>query len=252
MKYSLFLAIILSKGELNINNKELKIKLELFKNKEIRKVWSEKEQEWYFSIIDIVGALTDSANPRKYWSVLKTRLKYEGSQLATNCSQLKLKAFDNKYYLTDVASVKDILRLIQSIPSPNAEPFKLWLARVGNDRLDEINDPEQAIINARERAYTYYKNKGFNDKWIQERIKSIETRNLLTDEYHKGGITEKKEFAKLTDILTYGWSGKTTREYKNFKGLTKENLRDNMTNTEIALNNLAEIATTEILKKKTS
>ena len=164
-----------------MDNKELKVKLELFKNKEIRKVWSEKQQEWYFSIVDIIGALTDSTNPRKYWSVLKTRLKNEGSQLATNCSQLKLKAFDNKYYLTDVASVKDILRLIQSIPSPNAEPFKLWLASVGNDRIDEINNPEQAIINARERAYTYYKNKGFNDKWISERLKSIEARNLLTD-----------------------------------------------------------------------
>ena len=188
---------------------------------------------------------TDTPNARKYWSVLKTRLKKEGSELATNCSQLKMPAADGKKYLTDVADTEQILRLIQSIPSKKAEPFKLWLAEVGRQRIDQLQDPELSI----QQAIADYRRLGYSDNWINQRVKSIETRKELTDEWKRGGIQEGKEFAMLTDVITKAWSGKTTREYKRFKGLKKENLRDNMTNLELALNTLAEAATAEFSKQ---
>ena len=196
--------------------------------------------------MDVIAVLTESPNPRKYWSVLKTRLKSEGSQLATNCSQLKMPAADGKKYLTDVADTEQILRLIQSIPSKKAEPFKLWLAEIGRQRIDQLQDPELSI----HQAIADYRRLGYSDNWINQRVKSIETRKELTDEWKRGGIQEGKEFAMLTDIITKAWSGKTTREYKRFKGLRKENLRDNMTNLELALNTLAEASTTEISKRR--
>ncbi|OQX20484.1 MAG: hypothetical protein BWK75_04795 [Candidatus Altiarchaeales archaeon A3] len=218
----------------------------LFNDKQVRRVWNEEKEEWFFSIIDVIAILTESVNPRKYWSVLKTRLKQEGSQLATNCSQLKMMSSDGKYYLTDVGNTKAILRLIQSIPSPKAEPFKLWLAKVGTERIDEFADPQKAI----DRALETYLKKGYSKEWINQRLKTIEVRKELTDEWDERGVEEDKKYAILTDEITKAWTGMTTKEYKNFKNLKKENLRDNMSNLELVLNMLAEATTTEISKNK--
>jgi hypothetical protein len=216
--------------------------VKLFEEKQVRSHWDEENEKWYISIVDVIAVLTESPNPRKYWSVLKTRLKAEGSQLATNCSQLKMKSSDGKNYLTDVADTEQLFRLIQSIPSPKAEPFKLWLAKVAAERLDEMQDPELSI----DRALEQYLQLGYSENWINQRLKSIEIRKELTDEWKKIGIKEGKEFAILTDIITKAWSEKTTKEYKILKGLKKENLRDNMTNTELILNMLAEASTKDI------
>lgn len=216
--------------------------IHLFEEKKIRTVWDEEQEKWYFSIVDTIAVLTDSPNPRKYWSVLKTRLKKEGSELTTNCSQLKIRAADGKMYLTDVADTEQLFRLIQSIPSPNAEPFKLWLAQVARERLDQMQDPELSI----EQAMRDYKRLGYSDNWINQRLKSIEIRKELTDEWKKRGLQEGVQFASLTDIIYKTWAGKTAKEYKQFKGLKKENLRDNMTNTELVLSMLAELSTTRI------
>lgn len=220
----------------------MKNKIQLFEQRQVRSIWDEETEDWYFSIVDVVGVLTDSPNPRKYWSVLKTRLKKEGSQLATNCSQLKMQSSDGKYYKTDVANPEQLFRLIQSIPSPKAEPFKLWLAEVGKQRLDQLQDPELSI----EQAMTDYKRLGYSDNWINQRLKSIEIRKDLTDEWKRLGLQEGIEFATLTDIIYKTWADKTAKEYKQFKGLKKENLRDNMTNKELVLNMLAELSTKEI------
>ncbi len=216
--------------------------IKLFEEKQVRTLWDAEQEKWYISIVDLVAVLTDSPNPRKYWSVLKTRLKGEGSQLTTNCSQLKMQSADGKYYKTDVADTEQLFRLIQSIPSPKAEPFKLWLAHVASERLDELQDPELSI----DRALEQYLQLGYSENWINQRIKSIEVRKELTDEWKKRGLKEGIQFATLTDIITKAWSDKTTKEYKVLKGLKKENLRDNMTNTELILNMLAEASTKDI------
>jgi len=221
-------------------------KIQLFESKEIRSHWDEDNELWYFSVIDIVSILTQSSNPRKYWSVLKTRLKNEGSELATNCSQLRMKATDGKMRLTDVATTEQLLRLIQSIPSPQTEPFKLWLAKVGYERIEAIQDPQKSI----DTALSDYLKLGYSQKWINQRLKSIEIRKELTDEWKERGVKEGKEFGLLTDIISKSWSGHTTKEYKKLKSLKKENLRDNMTNLELVLNMLAEATTTEISKEK--
>jgi hypothetical protein len=219
-----------------------KNKIKLFEEKQVRAVWDEEAEKWWFSIADICAILAESADGRKYWSVLKTRLKKEGSELATNCSQLKMEAADGKMYLTDVADTEQVLRLIQSIPSKKAEPFKMWLAKVGNERIDETIDPELSI----ERMIQNYRRLGYSENWINQRIKSIEVRKALTDEWDKSGVQQGKEYASLTDLMSRTWSGMTTGEYKRYKGLKKENLRDNMTNTELVLNMLAEVAATDI------
>lgn len=216
--------------------------IKIFEDKKVRTLWDEKSEKWYISIIDVIEILTESPNPRKYWSVLKTRLKSEGSELATNCSQLKMKASDGKYRLTDVANTEQLFRLIQSIPSPKAEPFKLWLAKVAKERLDEMSDPELSI----DRALKQYLELGYSQNWINQRLKSIEIRKELTDEWQRVGVKQGTEFATLTDIITKTWADKTTKEYKILKGLKKENLRDNMTNTELILNMLAEASTKDI------
>lgn len=216
--------------------------IQLFEDRQVRSHWDAEQEKWYFSIVDVVAILTDSPNPRKYWSVLKTRLKKEGSELATNCSQLKMQSADGKYYKTDVADTEQLLRLIQSVPSPKAEPFKQWLAKVGSQRLDQIQDPELSI----QQALQDYRSLGYSDDWINQRLKSIEIRKELTDEWQRTGITDNKEFAILTNILTKTWSGKSVKEYKEYKGLKKQNLRDNMTSTELILNMLAEASTKDI------
>jgi len=220
----------------------MKENIKIFEEKAVRTVWNEDNEKWYISIVDVVEILTESVNPRKYWSVLKTRLKIEGSELATNCSQLKMKSSDGKYYKTDVADTEQLFRLIQSIPSPKAEPFKLWLARVASERLDEMSDPELSI----DRALKQYLELGHSENWINQRLKSIEIRKELTDEWKRVGVQEGAEFATLTNIITKTWADKTTKEYKILKGLKKENLRDNMTNTELILNMLAEASTKDI------
>lgn len=220
--------------------------IKLFEQKQVRSVWDAEQEKWYFSIIDVVEVLTESPNPRKYWSVLKTRLKAEGSELATNCSQLKLKSSDSKFYNTDVADTEQLFRLIQSVPSKKAEPFKLWLAQVGKERLDEIEDPEIGI----DRLMETYLKKGYSKEWINQRLKSIEVRKDLTDEWQERGVKKGQEFAILTDEITKAWSGLSVKEYKQHKDLKKENLRDNMTNLELVLNMLAEATTTEISKEK--
>lgn len=220
--------------------------VKLFESQEIRSAWNEDEEEWYFSIVDVVGALTESQDGRKYWNKLKQRLKDEGNETVTNCHQLKMQASDGKMRLTDVADVEQLFRLIQSIPSPKAEPFKMWLAEVGRERLEEIDDPEQGI----DRMMEYYHRKGYSDNWINQRLKSIEVRRELTDEWERRGVKKGQEFATLTDIITHGWAGMTTKEYKRYKGLKTESLRDNMTNLELVLNMLAEATTTEISKEK--
>lgn len=220
--------------------------MRLFEDRKVRAVWDDEKEEWFFSIVDVVGVLTDSENPRKYWSVLKTRLKKEESQTATNCSQLKLKAEDGRMRLTDVGTMEQILRIIQSIPSPKAEPFKQWMADVAAIRLDQMQDPELSI----EQAVADYKRLGYSDQWINQRVKSIEVRKELTDEWKRRGMKEETQFATLTDIITKEWSGRTTKQYKHLKGLKKESLRDNMTNVEIALNTLAEASATELSKQR--
>lgn len=218
----------------------------LFHEKQVRRHWDKEKELWYFSIIDIIAILTESTNPRKYWSVLKTRLKKEGSEVATNCSRLKLMASDGKMRVTDVGDTESILRLIQSIPSPKAEPFKIWLAKVGYERIEETEDPELAIG----RAMKTYLKKGYSKEWINQRLKSIEVRKELTDEWQERGVKEGLEYAILTDEITKAWAGKSVKQYKQFKDLKKQNLRDNMTNLELVLNMLAEASTTEISKKQ--
>ncbi len=212
-----------------------KHKIAIFEGKKIRRLWNEKEEKWYFSVVDVVTTLTNSANPRKYWNKLAERLRKEGSESVTKCHQLKMQASDGKYYLTDAADTEVMLRIIQSIPSPNAEPFKLWLARIGYERLEETADPELAI----NRALKTYLQKGYSKEWINQRLKSIEIRKALTDEWEVRGVKEGLEFAILTNEITEAWAGLTTKQYKNLKGLKKENLRDNMTNLELVLNMLA-------------
>lgn len=219
--------------------------LEFFFDDKVRKVWHSKDEEWYFSIVDVCQVLTDSADGRKYWNKLKQRLSEEGSQLVTNCHQLKMKSHkDGKMYKTDCANTEQLLRIIQSIPSKKAEPFKQWLAYVGKQRLDEEIDPQIAI----DRAIESYRKKGYSEAWITQRLRGIEIRKDMTNEWKRAGVTDPKQYATLTNILTAAWSGKTIQEYKKIKGLKKENLRDNMTNTELVLNALAEISTTEISK----
>ena len=220
--------------------------IQVFNHQKIRSHWDEKEEKWYFSIVDVVGILTDSPNPRKYWSVLKSRLKQEGSQLTTDCSQLKMQAADGKFYITDAVDTEQLLRLIQSIPSPRAEPFKLWLAKVGYERIEETEDPELSF----DRAMETYLAKGYTKEWINQRLKSIEVRKELTDEWEKRGVQKGMDFAMLTDIITKAWSGNSVKQYKKHKDLKKENLRDHMTNMELVLNMLAEVSTTEISKEK--
>lgn len=220
--------------------------VKLFNEKHIRTEWDDNQEKWYFSIVDVVAVLTESANPNNYWKVLKNRLKKEGSEFVTNCNQLKMQSSDGKYYKTDVADTEQLFRLIQSIPSPKAEPFKLWLAKVGRERIDEIEDPEIGIDRLME---TYFR-KGYTKEWINQRLKSIEIRKELTDEWETRGVQKGQEFAILTDELTQAWSGFTTKQYKAFKDLKKENLRDHMTNLELVLNMLAEASTTEISKDK--
>jgi hypothetical protein len=224
-------------------------KIKLFENKKIRYVWNVDEEDWYFSVVDIIEVLADSKDyqtARKYWNKLKQRLKDEGSELVTNCHQLKLVASDGKMYKTDTLSTKNVLRLIQSIPSPKAEPFKMWLAQVGNDRLEEYADPEKAVT----RGAEYYREKGYTEGWIKQRLQAIEMRKELTDEWRNRGIEKESEFAILTNEITKAWSGLSVKEYKQKKGLKKENLRDNMTNIELVLNMLAEVSTTAISKAK--
>lgn len=216
--------------------------IKLFEDKKVRAVWDDEKEEWYFSIVDVVCILTESTDGRKYWNKLKQRLKEEGNETATNCHQLKMLASDGKMRLTDVATTEQLFRLIQSIPSPKAEPFKLWMAEVANERLNQIQDPELSIKQAMED----YKGLGYSDNWINQRIKSMEVRKELTDEWKRGGVEEGTQFATLTDIIYKTWAGKTSKEYKQFKGLKKENLRDNMTNTELVLNMLAELSTKKI------
>ena len=218
--------------------------IKLYENKEIRSVWDEEKEEWYFSVVDVVAVLTESKDPQVYWRVLKKRLKDEGNETVTNCNALKMKAADGKMRLTDVADMQGIFRIIQSIPSPKAEPFKLWLAEVGKERIDEIIDPELTI----DRALETYLKKGYSREWINQRLQAIQVRKELTDAWDDHGIEKGIEYAILTDEITKAWSGMTTRKYKDFKGLKKENLRDNMTTLEIVLNMLAEATTTELTK----
>ena len=218
--------------------------IKLFNDQRIRTVWDSDQEKWYFSVVDVVGVLTDSENPATYWKVLKNRLKKEGFETVTNCNRFKLQAADGKMRLTDVADQQQLFRLIQSIPSPKAEPFKQWMAQVASNRLDQLQDPELSI----EQAVSDYRRLGYSEEWINQRIRSIETRKMLTDEWKRSGVADW-QYASLTDIITRQWSGMTTKEYKGFKGLRKESLRDNMTNIELALNMLAEASTTEISKQ---
>lgn len=218
----------------------------LFNQKQIRRIWDEEKELWYFSIVDIVEILTESPRPRKYWNALKTKLKQEGSELSQKVGQLKLESPDGKKYLTDVADTEALLRLIQSIPSPKAEPFKLWLAKVGYERIEETEDPELAF----DRAMKTYLQKGYSREWVNQRLKSIEVRKELTDEWQERGMKEGLEYAILTDEITRAWAERSVKDYKKLKGLKKENLRDNMTNLELVLNMLAEVSTAEISKKK--
>lgn len=219
--------------------------IQLFEERKVRTIWDDETETWYFSVIDVVGVLTDSPDPNNYWKVLKNRLKKEGNETVTNCNRLKLPAADGKMRLTDVADTEQLFRLIQSIPSPKAEPFKRWMAQVASDRLDQMQDPELSI----RQAMTDYKRLGYSDNWINQRLKSMEVRKELTDEWQRRGV-EGQQYASLTDIITMEWAGRTTKAYKQYKGLKKENLRDNMTNIELALNTLAEAAATEISKQQ--
>lgn len=218
--------------------------IKLFEDREIRAVWDEDKEEWFFSVINVVGVLSESKRPKKYWSDLKTKLKKEGSQASENIGRLKMHSSDGKMRLTDVADSEQILRIIQSIPSPNAEPFKRWLAEIGKERLDEIADPQLAI----ERAISNYRKKGYSEEWITQRLKTTEFRKDLTAEWNRSGVEEGLEYALLSDEISKAWSGMTTKEYKKFKDVRKENLRDNMSNIELVLNMLAEASTTETLQ----
>ena len=220
--------------------------IQLFEEKKVRTVWDDEQEKWYFSIVDVCGVLTDSKDPTAYWRKLKQRLKEEGNETVTNCHALKLRAADGKMRLTDVADTEQLFRLIQSIPSPKAEPFKQWMALVASQRIDQMQDPELSI----DQAIADYQRLGYSDAWINQRIKSIEVRKELTDEWKRTGVHEGMEYALLTDIITQEWSGFTTKQYKHYKGLKKENLRDNMTNVEIALNTLAEASATELSKQR--
>ena len=230
----------------NFNQKQkttkMKNHIKLFEDKKVRSLWSEQDEQWYFSVVDVISILTESPRARKYWSALKTKLKNEGSELSQNLGQLKMLSEDGKFYKTDVATTQQLFRLIQSIPSKKAEPFKLWLAKIASERLDEMQDPELTI----DRALQQYLNLGYSQSWINQRLKSIEIRKELTDEWRRLGLKEGQQFASLTDIITKSWSDKTTKEYKALKGLKKENLRDNMTNVELILNMLAEASTKDI------
>ena len=220
--------------------------IKLFEGQNIRYVWDEEKEQYFFSVVDVIQVLTESPRPRKYWNALKTKLQAEGSEVSQNMGQLKLLAPDGKMRLTDVATTEQLLRLIQSIPSKKAEPFKLWLAEVGRQRLEQLQDPEQSI----EQAIRDYRRLGYSEAWINQRIKTIEVRKALTDEWKRGGMQEDRDYAALTDIISKAWSGMTTREYKRHKGLRKENLRDNMTNVELMLNGLAEAAATELSQRE--
>jgi len=220
--------------------------IQLFEDRRIRTAWDESNEEWYFSVVDVIGVLTDSPDPSAYWRKLKQRLKAEGNETVTNCHSLKMTAADGKKRLTDVADTEQLLRIIQSVPSPKAEPFKMWLAQVGRERIEETIDPEQAI----DRALETYQRKGYSDEWIHQRLMSIRIRNTLTEEWQKSGVQQGREYAILTDEITKAWSGMNTRQYKNLKGLKKENLRDNMSDMELVLNMLAEATTTEISKQR--
>lgn len=220
--------------------------IKLFGDDKIRAIWDDEQEKWYFSIVDVIAVLTESPNPQTYWRVLKKRLKDEGNETVTNCNALKMRAADGKMRLTDVADTEQLLRIIQSVPSPKAEPFKMWLAKVGADRLDQMQDPELSI----QQAMIDYKRLGYSDNWINQRLKSIEIRKDLTDQWKLHNVEEGVQYASLTDIIYQTWAGRTTKEYKQYKGLKKENLRDNMTNEELILNMLAELSTTSITKAK--
>ena len=219
--------------------------LQIFEENKVRTVWDEEQEKWYFSIVDVVAVLTNSINPQAYWRKLKQRLTEEGNQTVTNCHAFKMKAADGKMRLTDVADQEQLFRIIQSIPSPKAEPFKLWMAQVASQRIDQMQDPELSI----EQAIQDYRRKGYSEGWINQRIRSIEVRKNLTDEWQRSGV-EGSQYATLTDIITQEWSGRTTKQYKQYKGLKKESLRDNMTNTELALNMLAEASAADISRQK--
>lgn len=221
-------------------------KIKVFESKQVRTLWNAEEEEWYFSVVDIVAILTDSNDARNYWYVLKNRLKKEGSKLLTDCKGLKMRAPDGKMRTTDCLDTKGVLRLVQSIPSPKAEPFKMWLAQVGSERLDEIADPEKAIL----RGAEFYRAKGYTEGWINQRLQTIEMRKELTDEWKARGVDSSRDYAILTNEMTRAWSGMSVQEYKQYKGLKKENLRDNMTNIELVLNMLAEVTTTAISKQE--
>ena len=239
----------LCKVTLNTKFMTKKQALQLFEQKKVRTIWDEEQEKWYFAIVDVVAVLTEQDDyqlSRNYWKVLKNRLKNEGNETVTNCNQFKLQAADGKMRLTDVADTEQLFRLIQSIPSPKAEPFKIWMSQVASTRLEQMQDPELSI----EQAMLDYKRLGYSDSWINQRLKSIEIRKELTDEWNRTGVTENYQYATLTDIITKEWSGFKTKEYKQFKGLKKESLRDNMTNVELVLNSLAEASTTEISKEK--
>ena len=220
--------------------------IKLFGDDKIRAIWDDEQEKWYFSIVDVIAVLTESPNPQTYWRVLKKRLKDEGNETVTNCNALKMRAADGKMRLTDVADTEQLLRIIQSVPSPKAEPFKIWLAKVGAERLDQMQDPELSI----QQAMIDYKRLGYSDNWINQRLKSIEIRKDLTDQWKLHNVEEGVQYASLTDIIYQAWAGRTTKEYKQYKGLKKENLRDNMTNEELILNMLAELSTTSITKAK--
>lgn len=220
--------------------------IKLFGDDKIRAIWDDEQEKWYFSIVDVVAVLTGSPNPQTYWRVLKKRLKDEGNETVTNCNGLKMPAADGKMRMTDVADTEQVLRIIQSIPSPKAEPFKMWLAKVGAERLDQMQDPELSI----QQAMMDYKRLGYSDNWINQRLKSIEIRKDLTDQWKLHNVEEGVQYASLTDIIYQAWAGRTTKEYKQYKGLKKENLRDNMTNEELVLNMLAELSATSITKAK--
>ena len=220
--------------------------IQLFDGKQVRYVWDEEQEKYFFSVVDVIQVLTDSPRPRKYWNALKTKLAAEGSELSSKMGQLKLPASDGKNYLTDVADTEQVFRLIQSVPSKKAEPFRLWLAALGQERMNQLQDPERSI----EQAIKDYRRLGYSEDWINQRIKTIEIRKGLTDEWQRGGMKEEHDYAILTDIISRAWSGMTTREYKKYKGLRKESLRDNMTNVELMLNGLAEAAATELSKRE--
>ena len=235
-----------NKRQLNWDNMTKREISKLFEDRKIRTVWDDKEEKWYFSIVDVVAVLTDSENPQTYWRVLKNRLKKEGNQTVTNCNALKLRAADGKMRLADVADTEQLFRLIQSIPSPKTEPIKQWIAHVAAERIDQMQDPELSI----QQAMMDYKRLGYSDNWINQRLKSIEIRKDLTDQWKLHNVEEGIQYATLTDIIYQHWAGKTAKEYKEFKGLKKENLRDNTTNEELVLNMLAELSTTSITKSK--